>query len=92
MHIYGCELVAKRTTRRASHDGLSAVEADLAFAHRPDVEIRLAYQQRADFGFAQRAEEFGKAAARHVDIQRLLVMPPNIELDISAHWQNSSAA
>src|SRR5436309_2938042 len=68
------KLVAKRTTRRASHDRLTAIEADLAFAHRCDVEIRLAYQQRAEFAFVQRAEEFGEAAVRHVDFQHLIVM------------------
>jgi hypothetical protein len=63
------------------HDRLSAVQADLAFAGRRDVEIRLAYQQRAEFGFAQCAEEFGEAAARHVEFQRLFVMTQNLEFD-----------
>lgn len=79
-----CELVAESAARRALHDGLGPFEADLTFANRRDVEIRFANQQRAELGLAQCAEELGKAAARHVDVQRLLVMTQNLELDLPA--------
>jgi len=39
---------------------LGALQADLAVADRRDIKIRIAYQQRAEFGFAQRADEFRK--------------------------------
>src|SRR5882672_1963326 len=51
------ELVAERTARRALHDRLGAVEADFTIAGRDDVEIGRAYQQRAEFGLVQFAEE-----------------------------------
>src|ERR1700687_2525185 len=79
-----CELVAEGTARRALHDGLSAVQADRAFADRRDVEIRLADQQRTELGLAERAEELGEAAARHVDVQRLLVVAQDFDLDLLA--------
>src|SRR5664280_2381891 len=79
-----CEPVAEGATRRALHDGLGAVQADLAFADRRDVEIRLANQQRTELWLAQGAEEFGEAAARDVDVQRLLVVAQDFDLDLLA--------
>jgi hypothetical protein len=76
------ESVAEGAARRTLHDGLGALEADFAIARRGDVEIGLAYQQRAEFGLAQFAEELGEAAARHVDVQRLLVVAQNLDFDI----------
>src|ERR1700733_13268248 len=85
-HVLGPwrEPVAEGTGRRAAHDRLGTLEAHLAFAHRGNVEIRLADQQRTEVGFAQRAEEVGEAAARHIDIQRFLVVSPGFDLDLPA--------
>src|SRR5882724_10276585 len=76
------ELVAEGTGRRALHDGLGTLEANLASADRRDVEISLAYQQRAELGFAQRTEEFGEAAARDIDIERLFVLAQDLGFDL----------
>src|SRR5664279_5537782 len=78
------ELVAEGAARRAPHDCLTAFEADVAFPDRRDVEIRLANQQRTEFGLAQCPKELSEAAARHVDVQRLLVMAQNFDLDLFA--------
>src|ERR1700721_365491 len=78
------ELVAEGATRRAPHDCLSAFEADFAFADRRDVGIGLANQQRTEFGLAEFPKKLSEAAARHVDVQRLLVMAQNFDLDLFA--------
>ena len=51
------ELIAERAARRALHESLIASEADFAAARSGYVEIGFAYQQRAEFGFAERPEE-----------------------------------
>ncbi len=76
--------VAEGAARRALHDGLGALEAHLARACRDDVEVGGADQQRAQLGFAQLAEEFGEAAARHVDVEHVLVLAQNLDLDLPA--------
>ena len=63
---------------------------DLAAADRGNVEIGLAYQQRAELGLAQRPEELGKPAAGHVEFHRLLVVAKRLELQIARRRNDQS--
>src|SRR5262245_25209169 len=76
------ELVAERAARRALHDRLGAIEADLASAGRGDIDVGRAYQKRAKLGLAQRTEELGKATARHIELERLLVVAAHFDIDL----------
>ena len=76
------EFVAERAACGALHQGLIAIKADLAAGRRSDIEIGGAHQQRAEFGFVQRAEELGETATRNVDMQRLAVAPQHLEVDL----------
>src|SRR5690242_14722110 len=78
------EPVAESAARRTSHDRLGAIEAYGALVDGRDVEIGGADQQRAELGLAQRAEELGEPTARDVDVERLLVMAPDLEFDLAA--------
>jgi hypothetical protein len=65
------------------HESLIASEADFAAARSGYVEIGFAYQQRAEFGFAECAEELCESAMRYVEFQRFLIMAAHIYRDIA---------
>jgi len=80
--IVAAELVTERAARCALHDGLVTGESDFAAASRCNVEIGLAYQQRAEFRLAECAKELCISAMRYVEFKRFLIMAAHLHRNI----------